>query len=179
MRDPAGSARCLRLESSSRFGRRGAARGNQPRSGALGEREPGSAIFREACALAGLPYFNPHSLRNTLVQIAYELKLDPESWKAWSQNCGHENCLTTFSSYGEIQPSRQAEIIRGLAKPDSSPKGEWLRSCCDKLPTSSRGLGGRYDRSRTATMNSLGAQWPLNLVDAREIDPPDGEEPTH
>ncbi len=71
------------------------------------------AIFREACALAGLPYFNPHSLRNTLVQLAYELKLDAERFKAWSQNLGHESCLTTFSSYGQIPPARQAEIIRG------------------------------------------------------------------
>ena len=77
------------------------------------------AIFREACAHAGLPYFNPHSVRNTLVQLAYELKLDAEQFKAWSQNLGHENCLTTFSSYGEIQPSRQAEIIRGLARRSS------------------------------------------------------------
>ena len=77
---------------------------------------PVRAIFREVCAHAGLPYFNPHSVRNTLVQLAYELKLDAEQFKAWSQNLGHENCLTTFSSYGEIQPSRQAEIIRGLAR---------------------------------------------------------------
>src|SRR5271157_2877808 len=67
---------------------------------------PVRAMFRETCSLAGLPYFNPHSLRNTLVQLAYELKLDAEQFKAWSQNLGHENCLTTFSSYGEIQPSR-------------------------------------------------------------------------
>ena len=74
-------------------------------------------LFREACARAGLPYFNPHSFRNSLVQLAYELKLDAEQFKAWSQNLGHENCLTTFSSYGAIPPSRQAEIIRGLAAP--------------------------------------------------------------
>ncbi len=102
------------------------------------------AIFREACALAGLPYFNPHSLRNTLVQLAYELKLDAEQFKAWSQNLGHENCLTTFSSYGEIQPSRQAEIIRGLAKPDNSPKGgmapELLRKIADRLERTGRPL---------------------------------------
>jgi integrase len=76
---------------------------------------PVRSIFREACALAGLPYFNPHSFRNTLVQLAYERKLDAEQFKAWSQNLGHDNCLTTFSSYGEIQPARQAEILRGLS----------------------------------------------------------------
>ena len=63
--------------------------------------------------------FNPHSLRNTLVQLAYELRLDAERFKAWSQNLGHEGCLTTFSSYGKIPPARQAEMIRGL-----SPHGE-------------------------------------------------------
>jgi len=80
---------------------------------------PVRAIFKEACALADLPYFNPHSIRNTLVQLAYERKLDAERFKAWSQNLGHESCLTTFSSYGQIPPARQAEIIRGL-----SPHGE-------------------------------------------------------
>jgi hypothetical protein len=55
-------------------------------------------IFRDACKRAGLPYFNPHLLRNTLVQVAYDRKLDAEAFKAWSQNVGHESCLTTFSS---------------------------------------------------------------------------------
>jgi integrase/recombinase XerD len=45
-------------------------------------------IFREACARAGLPYFNPHLLRNTLVQVAYDRKLDAEAFKAWSQTSG-------------------------------------------------------------------------------------------
>ena len=74
-------------------------------------------IFRDACARTGMPYFNPHRLRDTLVQVAYELKLDAESFKAWPQNLGHESCLTTFSSYGTIPPARQAEIIRALPYP--------------------------------------------------------------
>jgi integrase len=94
-------------------------------------------IFREACALAGLPYFNPHSFRNTLVQLAYDLKLDPESFKAWSQNLGHESCLTTFSSYGTIPPARQAEIIRGLAGSTTEAHDqadlELLRKLAEKL----------------------------------------------
>jgi integrase/recombinase XerD len=102
------------------------------------------AIFREACALAGLPYFNPHSLRNTLVRLAYDLKLDAERFKAWSQNLGHENCLTTFSSYGEVQPFRQGEIIRGLAEPTEEPedriKPEQLRKLADKLERSGKSL---------------------------------------
>ena len=72
--------------------------------------------FHNACELARLPYFNPHSFRNTLVQLAYEWKLDPEAFKAWSQNLGHESMLTTFCSYGAIPPARQGEIMRGLGR---------------------------------------------------------------
>jgi integrase len=81
-------------------------------------------MFREACARAGLPYFNPHSVRETLVQVAYEWKLDLEALKAWSQNLGHESSLTTLFSYGTIPRARQAEIIRGLARPGSAASVE-------------------------------------------------------
>ncbi len=77
--------------------------------------DPVRAIFKAAFARVSLPYFNPHSFRNTLVQLAYERKLDAEKMKAWSQNLGHDHILTTFSSYGTLSPHRQAEIIRGLA----------------------------------------------------------------
>jgi integrase/recombinase XerD len=103
---------------------------------------PVRAVFREACALAHLPYFNPHLLRNTLVQLAYDLKLDAERFKAWSQNLGHESCLTTFSSYGQIPPARQAEIIRGLAHPDVESGArvdpELLRKLADDMERSQR-----------------------------------------
>ncbi len=105
---------------------------------------PVRAIFKEACALAGLPYFNPHSIRNTLVQLAYERKLDAEQFKAWSQNLGHENCLTTFSSYGEISPARQAEIIRGLTSSTQEVEGEinpdQLRRLADRLERHGKSL---------------------------------------
>jgi integrase len=99
---------------------------------------PVREIFRDACESAGLPYFNPHSLRNTLVQLAYELRLDAERFKAWSQNLGHDSCLTTFSSYGEITPTRQAEIIRGLDRaggemPSETIDPEFLRRIADQL----------------------------------------------
>ncbi|MBM4260642.1 MAG: site-specific integrase [Deltaproteobacteria bacterium] len=74
-------------------------------------------IFRSAFQVAGLPYFNPHSLRNTLVQLGEKVCKSPEEFKAWSQNLGHEQVLTTFSSYGQVAGVRQAEIIRDLAKP--------------------------------------------------------------
>jgi hypothetical protein len=42
----------------------------------------------------------------------------PEEFKAWSQNLGHEQVLTTFVSYGEVAASRQAAIIRALSHPN-------------------------------------------------------------
>jgi len=74
-------------------------------------------IFRNAFITAGLPYFNPHSFRNTLVQLGQVVCNTPEQFKAWSQNLGHEKVLTTFTSYGEVAGQRQGEIIHDLAMP--------------------------------------------------------------
>jgi len=74
-------------------------------------------IFREAFISAGLPYFNPHSFRNTLVQLGQDVCKSPEEFKAWSQNLGHEKVLTTFLNYGTVACDRQGEILRSLAAP--------------------------------------------------------------
>ena len=76
---------------------------------------PIRGIFREAFVRAGLPYFNPHSLRKTLARFGQRLCKSPEEYKAWSQNLGHEGVLTTFLSYGTVAASRQSEIMRHLA----------------------------------------------------------------
>jgi integrase len=78
---------------------------------------PIRTIFREAFASAGLRYFNPHSFRNTLVRLGQDVCHSAEEFKAWSQNLGHEQVLTTFLSYGEVACDRQGEIIRALATP--------------------------------------------------------------
>ena len=75
---------------------------------------PIRTIFKDTFAAAGLPYFNPHSFRKTLALLGGQLCKSPEEYKAWSQNLGHDNVLTTFSSYGEVASHRQAEIIRTL-----------------------------------------------------------------
>lgn len=76
-------------------------------------------IFHEAFERAGLPYFNPHSFRNTLVKFGEEACKTPEQFKAWSQNLGHEKVLTTFISYGVVTCQRQGEIIHDLATPQN------------------------------------------------------------
>tara|TARA_R110001606_G_scaffold399101_1_gene580712 strand:+ start:2363 stop:3172 length:810 start_codon:yes stop_codon:yes gene_type:complete len=81
---------------------------------------PIRTIFKKEFEAAGLPYFNPHSFRNTLVVLGEQRCQSPEDFKAWSQNLGHEGVLTTFYSYGEVQQSRQGEIIQQLKQPRSS-----------------------------------------------------------
>ena len=85
---------------------------------------PIRSIFRDAFLSAGLPYFNPHSFRATLVQLGEEVCKSPEEFKAWSQNLGHEKVLTTFTSYGTVACQRQAEIMRDFASGQRSVQSD-------------------------------------------------------
>ena len=78
-------------------------------------------IFKDAFTAAGLPYANPHSVRKTLAQLGERLCGTAEEFKAWSQNLGHEQVLTTFSSYGQVAHERQAQIIRTMAERPEQP----------------------------------------------------------
>jgi integrase len=96
-------------------------------------------IFREAFANAGLPYFNPHSFRNTLVELGQKFCKTPEQFKAWSHNLGHEKVLTTFLSYGEVACQRQGEIIRNLGsyqKPAATDADAIAEAVLNKLRSS-------------------------------------------
>ena len=72
-------------------------------------------VIKTAFTDAGLPPFGPHSFRKTLGILANEFCRTPEQFKAWSMNLGHENIATTLSAYCPVSPSRQAELIRGMA----------------------------------------------------------------
>lgn len=79
--------------------------------------DPIRRVFRESFEGAGLPYFNPHSLRKTLARLGMtKCKGDAEAFKAWSQNLGHDDVLTTFTSYGSVARDRQEEIMDALRK---------------------------------------------------------------
>jgi integrase/recombinase XerD len=71
-------------------------------------------IFKRAFTAAGVPYFSPHTLRHTLTQLVEKAAHSPESFMAFAQNLGHENPLTTFTSYGRVAVHRQGEVIRSL-----------------------------------------------------------------
>ena len=79
-------------------------------------------VFKRACAAAGLPHYNPHSLRQTLIRLAYDLNLSPRELKAWSQNLGHESPLTSLVSYGALSPHEQADVMAALSRPKARPR---------------------------------------------------------
>ena len=106
--DPLFPATLIAIDESGGFAPCGLRRENWKSAGPIRE------IFKAAFEAAGLPYFNPHSFRNTLVQLGERTCTTAETFKAWSQNLGHEQVLTTFNSYGSVSPHRQAELIRGL-----------------------------------------------------------------
>ena len=104
--DPLFPATAMGLDEAGGFLPQGLARQGWASTGPIRE------IFRRAFAAAGLPYFNPHSFRDMLVRHAMTLDLTPEEMKAWSQNLGHTDVLTTFTSYGTVPVQRQGELIR-------------------------------------------------------------------
>lgn len=78
------------------------------------------AIYKQAFAAAGLPYYNPHCFRHALARLGEQICPTVEAFKAWSQNIGHEKMLTTLTSYGAVPADKQAELIRGLGEKKAS-----------------------------------------------------------
>lgn len=78
-------------------------------------------IFKTAFKSAGLPYFNPHSFRSTLARLGQRVCKTPEELKAWSQNLGHANVMTTFTAYGAIAEHHQCAIIAQLGRQRDVP----------------------------------------------------------
>lgn len=131
--DPLFPATLIGLEDNSQFKAMGVSRNHWSNA------TPIRKIFREAFDKAGLPYFNPHSFRNTLVKLGEEVCKTPEQFKAWSQNLGHEKVLTTFLSYGEVGCQRQGEIIHELTMPErqsSTNADEIAEAVCRRLRSS-------------------------------------------
>lgn len=73
--------------------------------------DPIRAVFKEAFAHAGLPYFNPHSFRHTLARLATSRFRTYEELISWSQNLEHAGILTTLVSYGSVPFHRQRDLI--------------------------------------------------------------------
>jgi site-specific recombinase XerD len=76
--------------------------------------EAARRVCRRAFAAAALPYYSPQAIRRTVVRLGEQRCRTAEEFKAWSQNVGHEDTLTSFRNYGEVPLQRQAELIQGL-----------------------------------------------------------------
>lgn len=68
--------------------------------------------IKEAFTRADLPPFTPHAFRKTLVKWADTYYPTRESFKAFSQNIGHSNVVTSISAYCPVSIERQGELIK-------------------------------------------------------------------
>ena len=71
-------------------------------------------IFKNSFAKCQLPYYNPHSFRDTLSMLGKKNLRRFEQYQAWSQNLGHSKMSTTLDDYGNISTHRQFELIEGM-----------------------------------------------------------------
>lgn len=108
--DPLFPATRVALDNEGRFGPAGLDRKFWKNADAI------RRIFRQRFEAAGLPYFNPHSIRKTLGRYGAANTLTQEAWAAWSANLGHESPDTTFRSYATVPAHRQAEIFEAFHK---------------------------------------------------------------
>jgi integrase len=113
--DPLFPATAVGLDAEQRFAAVGLRRASWANA------DPIRKIFRRAFEAAGQPYFNPHSFRKTLARLGERVCQTPEEFKSWSQNLGHDQVLTTFSSYGEVAVHRQGEIMQSLSSAHTGP----------------------------------------------------------
>jgi integrase len=138
--DPLFPATLVTQDNDRRFKPNGLARKHWSNAG------PIRGIFLESFEAAGLPGFNPHSFRHALAMLGERLCRTPEEFKAWSQNLGHEQVLTTFASYGEVAPHRQAALIRGLGiQPNEKGALADIASSCLRLLDRNKSSDGTID----------------------------------
>ena len=71
-------------------------------------------IVKSAFEAQGMPSYGPHSFRKTLARLGQVVCTTPEEMKAWSQNLGHEDVMTTFRSYGHVHSDRLRQVLAGL-----------------------------------------------------------------
>ncbi|MEP3296063.1 MAG: hypothetical protein ABJO27_06215 [Pseudoruegeria sp.] len=69
-------------------------------------------VIKKAFQRADLPPFTPRAFRKTLVKWADTVYPNREAFKAFSQNIGHANVLTTINAYCPVSTERQGELIR-------------------------------------------------------------------
>ena len=77
--------------------------------------------------------------------------LTPEEMKAWSQNLGHADVLTTFTSYGQVPTHRQGELIRGMGQRQKESEG-----VAQKLHARALAVGDGKEAAVLVTVDVIG-----------------------
>lgn len=76
-----------------------------------GTPDPVREIVKGAFASAGEAYCTPHTFRNSLVALGQKLCRTPREFKAWSQNLGHDDIMTSQRSYGAVPAAEQQQLV--------------------------------------------------------------------
>ena len=114
--------------------------------------EAARRVCRRAFAAASIPYYPPQAVRRTVIRVGEQRCRTVEEFKAWSQNVGHEDTLTSFRNYGEVPIQRQAELIARLVGGDHSIENDLAmlatvaerlraRGMSNSAPTGAKELG--------------------------------------
>src|SRR5205807_7409355 len=95
---------------------------------------PIRAIFKQAFAKAGMPYFNPHGFRKRWCARSGALQ-NSGTVQGVKSEPTYEAVLTTFCSHGAVTVQRQAEIISCLAsqEPALSDAAAFARAVAREL----------------------------------------------
>ncbi len=75
--------------------------------------QPVREIFKAAFERVGLPYYNPHLFRKTVVKWAQQ-HCSQREFKAISQNLGHDHAMTTYNAYGAMSVDEQFRVIENI-----------------------------------------------------------------
>ncbi|MFO1243224.1 MAG: tyrosine-type recombinase/integrase [Rickettsiales bacterium] len=73
-------------------------------------------ILKASFEMAGLPYFSPHRIRDTISAIGRTMCKTVEDQMAWARNMGHETPATTFIVYGGFSVAQQFEVIERMER---------------------------------------------------------------
>lgn len=87
-------------------------------------------IFKQRFEQAGMEYYSPHTFRHLANNLTKKACSSMEEFQAVSQNFGHQNIGTTFSSYGRLPANQVKEAIQSL---DFSGKKKKINVTMSKL----------------------------------------------
>lgn len=72
-------------------------------------------IVKDSFERVHMHAYGPHSFRHMLTHVGMDLCTTPHDLKAWSQNFGHSDVMTTLSNYGKLTNREQSDVMRKLS----------------------------------------------------------------